>query len=39
MSTDYPVPASEIANHSLNLTYTRHGDLYLPDLKAPETPT
>ena len=38
MSTDFSVHASDSANHSLNLTYTRHEDYYLPDLEAPETP-
>ena len=38
MNTDFSVHASDSANHSLNLTYTRHEDYYLPDLEAPETP-
>ena len=38
MNTEFFVHASENANHSLNLTYTRHGDFYLPDLEAPEAP-
>lgn len=38
MNTDFSVHASETVNHSLNLTYTRHGDFYLPDLDAPEAP-
>lgn len=39
MHTDYSVQTSEAANHSLNLSYTQHGDFYLPDLEAPEAPT
>ena len=38
MNTDFSVHASDRANHSLNLTYTRHGDFYLPDFEAPEAP-
>lgn len=38
MNTDFSVHASDRANHSLNLTYTRHEDYYLPDLEAPEAP-
>ncbi len=38
MNTDFSVHASETANHRLTLTYTRHGDFYLPDLEAPEAP-
>lgn len=38
MNTDFSVHASENANHSLNLTYTQHGDFYLPDLEASEAP-
>ena len=38
MNTDFSVHASDSANHSLNLTYTRHEDYYLPDLEAPEAP-
>ena len=38
MNTVFSVHASEAANHPLNLTYTRHGDFYLPDLKALEAP-
>ena len=38
MNTDFSVHASDRANHSLNLTYTRHKDYYLPDLEAPEAP-
>ncbi len=38
MNTVFSAPASESANHSLNLTYTRHGDYYLPDFEAPEAP-
>lgn len=36
MNTDFSVHASESANHSLNLIYTRHGGYYLPDLGAPK---
>ena len=38
MNTDFSVHASESANHSLNLIYTRHGGYYLPDLEAPKAP-
>ena len=38
MNTDFSVQVSEAANHSLNLSYTQHGDYYLPDLEAPEAP-
>ena len=38
MNTDFSVLASENADYSLNLTYTRYGDFYLPDLEAPEAP-
>ena len=38
MKIVFSVHASETANHSLNLSYTRHGDFYLPDLEAPEAP-
>ena len=38
MNTDFSVQVSEAANHSLNLSYTQHGDYYLPDLESPEAP-
>ena len=38
MNTDFSVQVSEAANHSLNLSYTQHGDYYFPDLEAPEAP-
>lgn len=38
MNTDFSVHASDSANHPVNLTYTRHGDFYLPDLEAPKAP-
>lgn len=38
MNTDFSVQASDSANHALNLTYSRHGNFYLPDLEAPEAP-
>lgn len=38
MYTDFSVHASESANHFVNLTYTQHGDFYLPDLEATEAP-
>ena len=38
MNTDFSVLASETANRSMKLSYTQHGDYYLPDLEVPESP-
>ena len=38
MNIDFSVHAGETANHSLNLTFTKHGDFYLLDLEVPEAP-